>query len=188
MSNHNYYLQFTKDREGGLSKDPNDSASKDPLPDGSGFHTNKGITWATFKRLGPICGYNPTIENFYKMPDDIFEKIMEYFWKEAGANRIDNQAIANLVFQALWGGGHKQLIEAIQTILGLEKRLVDGNLGPLTAMAINVHKDPKSLYEKIHQARLDYLRSLKVYPKFANGWESRMKKLFTFNQRFFPKK
>jgi hypothetical protein len=43
-ANLDYILKW----EGGLSKHPRDSAARHPLPDGSGYHTNKGITWRVF--------------------------------------------------------------------------------------------------------------------------------------------
>ena len=45
-ANLDYILKW----EGGLSKHPRDSAARHPVPDGSGHHTNKGITfrlWAS---------------------------------------------------------------------------------------------------------------------------------------------
>jgi hypothetical protein len=44
-ANLDYILKW----EGGLSKHPRDSAARHPLPDGSGYHTNKGITWRVFR-------------------------------------------------------------------------------------------------------------------------------------------
>jgi lysozyme family protein len=184
MSDYKLYTGFTEAREGGLSKDKNDSASKFPVPDGSGYHTNKGITWEAFTRLSHDLGYSPTPDNFYNMPDEIFNKIFEHYWNKSGANLIENQAIANIVFQALWGGGHSRLVKDIQKLVGYKSKQVDGDLGKWTATSINLTKDKKELYEKIHQKRLDYLRSLKVYVKFGKGWEKRMKKLYDFNQQY----
>lgn len=184
MSDFRLYTGFTEAREGGLSKDKNDSASKFPLPDGSGYHTNKGITWETFTKLSDILGYSPTIQNFYEMPDSIFDSIFEYYWNKSGANMIENQAIANIVFQSLWGGGHSRLVKDIQRIIGYKGKQVDGDMWKWTATSINLSDDKKSLYEKIHQKRLDYLRSLKVYSKFGKGWEARMKKLYNYNQQY----
>ena len=46
-ANLDYILKW----EGGLSKHPRDSAARHPLPDGSGYHTNKGITWRVFRSI-----------------------------------------------------------------------------------------------------------------------------------------
>jgi lysozyme family protein len=181
MSNFREYLEFTEQREGGLSKAKTDNASKYPVPDGSGYHTNKGITWETFERLSDKLGYEASPKIFYKMPDEIFEKIFEYYWNLSGANLINNQAIANLVFQALWGGGHKELVTKIQKYFRLK---VDFIIGKITASTINSFPDQKQLYNTLHQARLDYLRSLKSYQDNGKGWERRMKKLYDFNQKY----
>jgi hypothetical protein len=46
-------FDYIKKWEGGLSKDSRDQAAKDPVPDGSGYHTNIGITWQKAAILQP---------------------------------------------------------------------------------------------------------------------------------------
>ena len=181
MSDYRLYLEFTEQREGGLSKAKTDTASKYPVPDGSGYHTNKGITWEAFESICPKVGYVPTPKLFYDMPDEVFDAIFEYYWNKAGANLIENQAIANLIFQANWGGGLKRLIIKIQKFFSLR---VDFILGKNTASMINNYPDKSILYGILHQYRLDYLRSLKSYKDNGKGWEARMKKLYEFNQQY----
>lgn len=191
MSDVKLYIQFTKVAEGGLSKAKTDSASSDPVPDGSGFHTNKGITWATFKRYASILGYKATPALFYEMPERIFLGIFYGYWKSAGAHLINSQAMANIIFQSMWGGGYKNLILDIQRYLinkGYSKVELDGAIGPITASAINKETATKQkeseLYNYTHDERLAYLRSLDSYKDNGNGWESRMKKLYTFAYTF----
>lgn len=184
MSDYKLYIEFTKIAEGGLSKAKTDEAHKYPVPDGSGYHTNKGVTWTTFKRLGSILGYNPTPALFYQMPEWLFLKIFKHFWDSAKANLINSQAMANIIFQSLWGGGYKTLITDIQSFLKLKGYSidVDGGLGTETAKAINNFsiKNERELYDYTHQKRLEYLRSRKSYKDNGKGWESRMEKLKEF--------
>jgi lysozyme family protein len=185
MSDPLIYIEFTEAREGGLSNAKTDTASKYAWPQPPNYHTNKGITRETFERLGPILGYKPTYELFIEMPDVIFDKIFNHFWDESGAGLIDSQPIANLIFQSLWGGGHDELIKALQKYFGGELK-VDGYLGQKTADKVNSmcaksHIYAKMLYEYLHKKRLDYLRSLSSYKANGKGWEARMEKLYKFN-------
>jgi hypothetical protein len=71
MADFTRIIPIIKQWEGGKSKAKTDRASAFPVPDGSGYHTNKGVTWETFLGSAKKVGYSPTIENFYKMPDSI---------------------------------------------------------------------------------------------------------------------
>lgn len=185
MSDPKIYLEFTKAREGGLSFAKTDSASKYAWPKPPHYHTNKGITREAFERLAPKLGYNPTYELFIEMPDDVFDLIYNHYWTESGANLIDSQAIANLIFQALWGGGHKNLVIALQKYFGGSLK-IDGDLGAKTAEKVNSMCKQNPIYEKmIHnylfKARLAYLKSLPAYKDNGKGWMARMAKLEAFN-------
>lgn len=195
MSDFRLYLDFTKQAEGGLSRAKTDTASKDPVPDGSGYHTNKGITWTTFKRYAPILGYTATPELFYKMPEWIFLGIFEGYWKSAGSHLIKSQAMATIVFQSLWGGGHASLIKDIQAFLvkkGYSKVIVDSELGPNTAQAINNYclskSKEKQLYDYTFNERLKYLRSLSTYKDNGQGWENRMQLLYDYSLKLLNSK
>ena len=50
MADYRLIIPFIKSKEGGLSKETSDTASADKVPDGSGYHTNKGITWTKIGR------------------------------------------------------------------------------------------------------------------------------------------
>lgn len=184
MSDSSIYREFTKAREGGLSKAKTDSASKNPVPDGSGYHTNKGITWELFESLGAKLKYTPTPELFYEMPDWLFDLIYEERWNTSGANLINSQPIAQLVFQSLWGGGHDELVESIQRYFK-GKLKVDGDLGNYTANAINDFTSNKTnefiFHQYVYDSRMKYLQSLKAFKANGKGWTARMIKLFNFN-------
>ena len=64
------FQQFVKhilSFEGGLSKDPRDTAVRyAPFP--GAYHTNKGVTYAAFTALGPKLGITPiSYERFLKL-------------------------------------------------------------------------------------------------------------------------
>ena len=70
----NVNFALIKKWEGGWSKDPLDPAAAFPVPDGSGVHTNIGITWKTFAANAEKLGYAATPKNFKNMPPDIWLK------------------------------------------------------------------------------------------------------------------
>ena len=193
MSDSKVYLEFTKAREGGLSKAKTDSASKFPLPDGSGTHTNAGVTYKAFVELSSKLGYTPSVQNFYGMIENgIWEKIYNQYWVESGANLIDSQAIANLIFQALWGGGHKELVKSLQKYFSGWLK-VDGQLGQLTANKVNEMTAKNTIYEKmlmeyLHGERIKYLKSLSAFKANGKGWMARMDKLYEFNRSLITSK
>ncbi len=192
MSDSLIYRDFTKAREGGLSKAKTDSAHKYPVPDKSGNHTNKGITWQLFEELGDDLGYVPTPALFYEMPDWLFNKIYDNRWEKSGAALIESQPIANLLFQSLWGGGNKWLIEKIQLFFA-PKVGVTGHIGPITSKLINDFcknkADEIALHEYVYKKRDQYLRSLDAFKANGGGWMKRMVKLYKFNQSLLlPKK
>lgn len=70
-------VNYIKIKEGGLSNNPNDSASKYPSPTPEKYHTNKGVTFKTFIDSSASLKYNPTTDLFLKMPNDVWGKIFK---------------------------------------------------------------------------------------------------------------
>ncbi len=106
MANHRKLIDFIRGYEGGLSKALTDNARKDPVPDGSGYHTNQGITWATFRYMAKACGYTATPALFYQMPLDIWTKIYKAgFWDGIKGDLISVQGIADYLVDFAWASG-----------------------------------------------------------------------------------
>ena len=70
---------FIQAWEGGLSRNTTDSASSMPAPwmykGVTGWHTNKGVTYKAFVGLANKVGYEISAENFFTMPDRIWDGI-----------------------------------------------------------------------------------------------------------------
>ena len=69
MADYTNIINFIKAKEGGLSSATTDTASRNPSNCGNGsngkpYHTNKGVTWSTFKSLSSKLGYSATCDNF----------------------------------------------------------------------------------------------------------------------------
>lgn len=170
--------------EGGLSKAKTDSASSDPVPDGSGYHTNKGITWKTFKSMANIVGYTATPQLFYAMPDSIWMAILKKgYWDKVQGNLLRSQSIAEMVTDAIWAGAYnaKYAVKEIQSLLksyGYQIK-VDGILGLNTASAINdaiLHGLESKMLEAAYNGRKKHFEMLGG----ANlaGWMNRLNSLY----------
>lgn len=161
----NAVIDFIKLKEGGLSKDPNDSASKNPVPDGSGNHTNKGITWKTFNTLGNRLGYNGNdIKLFYEMPLSIWTKI----YKEIYLSPFTAYTLSPLAnyYLSLWAWGSG---------VNGAKALIDRTGGSSAAYNEIIRtQGEKALLIKLVKERMDFFRRLAAAKienqKFLNGW------------------
>jgi lysozyme family protein len=181
-------LDYIKRWEGGLSKDSRDQAAKDPVPDGKGYHTNKGVTWTTFKAMGPVLGYVPTPALFYQMPDNIWLGIYKRgFWDIVQGDKINSQAIAELCADWVWGtGGYA--ISLIQKELNKMGASLPGTttFGPLTLKAMNdliKSKGEKYVFEQLINARKQFLINLAsnpAYSAFKTGWINRVNDFYNF--------
>lgn len=168
--------------EGGLSKDKNDTASKNPVPDGTGNHTNKGVTWATFVNLGKQLGYNPTIKLFYEMPKNIWLEIYKRgFWDYIKAGSLNSQAIANLYVQMAWGSGRDTAINQMFDWLNKYKKgFVSSKTKDNIIKALNSisqSSEEMKLFLFLWEQRMLFLQSLKNWSIYKNGWTKRMNKI-----------
>jgi lysozyme family protein len=124
MADYRQITGWIRKWEGGLSKSKSDYFSKFPVPDGSGYHTNKGITWKTFETLAPKLGYIATPQLFYAMPDDIWGKIFKYgYWDVIHGDQITSQAIAETLVDWAWASGAGIAIIQLQGLLFLPTQL-----------------------------------------------------------------
>lgn len=194
MANYRLIIPHILQSEGGLSKNPDDNASAYPVPDGSGNHTNKGVTWKTFVDLASKIGYTATPQLFYSMPSDLWGKIFKQgYWNQFLGDTIQAQAVANMFADGFWIGGGSKQVKAVQTFLKSQgfNVSVDGVCGPQTVAAINkFSSDPvkqKTLLDVAYNAQMSFFQSLPDWPTFKNGWTARFQSLYTFSLDFLKK-
>ena len=189
-------LSFFFKWEGGLSNDPNDSASSFPCPmtfkGEKGWHTNKGITYKTW--VG-FHGNNQKTAFLNMTDEDVIEIFKKGYWDKVKADKINSDAIAVCLTSWAWGSGSVTAIKQIQRLLQVP---VDGKIGKITLGAIN-DEDEKELFNKMCKAREYFFRYIseprnavsqtqrtrfKNNRKFINGWINRLR---SFEKTFAPK-
>jgi len=172
-ANLDYILRW----EGGLSKHERDSASRYPVPDGSGYHTNKGITWRVFSSIHGSDA--DAIHRFYQMSQDDFREIYKLYWNGVKADRVESQVIAEYMADFAWGSGVAGASRQIQKWLNTQgfKVAVDGKIGNQTIGAINdliEHKGEKIAFESLEAHRRHFLSHLRDFDVFGRGWYNRL--------------
>ena len=148
-------------------------------PDDLGGATNKGITFATYKRYCEKKRLpDPSVEDLKNIPVSQWIEILKtMYWDKLKGDRIENQSLANILVDWFWLSGFVAIKE-IQRIVGVR---VDGIFGELTLGAINSYADPEILWGKIVAARRDHIeRICRARPqnrKFRQGWLNRLNSL-----------
>ena len=173
--------------EGGLSKDPSDSASKDPAPCSykgvNGYHTNKGITYTTFKSLASPLKYSDDCDTFFKMPEEVFLKIFKNgYWNSYLLDQYKSQRIANLVVSWAWASGlagsYRQIRKYVEA-KGVDLPDKFNSVGVKMLVEyfnnLSVSGEAKA-YTDLVQAYKDFYIRLNQ-PKFIKGWLNRLQDL-----------
>ena len=144
-------------------------------PDDLGGATMCGVTLATFTEYCRRKGYpRPTIVRLKAIKyKEWLEILKTMFWDKWKADQINNESIALILVDWVWGSG-KYGITIPQKAIGVT---ADGIVGPKTIAAVNA-KDPKHLFDLIRKERLAYIericRSRPTNLKYKRGWLNRL--------------
>lgn len=144
-------------------------------PDDLGGATMCGVTLATFTDYCRRKGYpRPTIVRLKAIKyKEWLEILKTMFWDKWKADQINNESIALILVDWVWGSG-KYGITIPQRAIGVT---ADGIVGPKTIAAVNA-KDPKQLFDLIRKERLAYIericRSRPTNLKYKRGWLNRL--------------
>jgi hypothetical protein len=197
MAQYTKIITFIKSKEGGLSSATTDTASNSPSNCGKGsngkpYHTNKGVTWSTFKGLSSKLGYSASCDNFMKMPDDIWGKIYkDGYWNPMQGDRIQNQAIANTFVEMAWGSGvgsNTSTRGAIPYLKNFFKSKYNKNFSNITEIVDYVNEldnngQTPELFEKLYDFRKSLYTSFNQ-PSNIKGWFNRLDAFYLLNKPF----
>lgn len=188
MANYKLIIPHVKKNEGGLAdtlKDTNPAKNPSPIKNpktGLYYHTNKGIIWSTWVAWSKKKGIPVDAQRWYRMSDADWENVMKtLFWDSIDGDKINSQAIAEILFEAVWGSGNaKSLIVYLQTYLRNAgyNISVDGVMGKETYTALNefTKNDKKhaQLIKDLTAKRLTQLQRMSSWSWAGKAWTRRL--------------
>jgi lysozyme family protein len=148
----------------------------DPLDRGGA--TNMGVTIGTWRRVG----YDKDGDGDIDVDDlrlltkeDVVNRVLKpAYWDKWRADDIDNQSIADLLVDWVWGSGVWG-IRYPQRVLGVRD---DGVVGPVTLAAVNGYPDQRELFGRLWERRRLHFESIVVKDssqgRFLRGWLNRL--------------
>lgn len=178
--------------EGGLSRHKSDTASALPAPwtyNGyNDWHTNKGVTYATFLGLAPKIGYSITPDNFFTMPDTIWDAIFKVgYWNPWNLDELKSQAIADIIVCFAWGSGVTGSFNSIKKYLATKGINVSNTSQAVDALNKISFLNEKKIFEELISWREQFFKSLNQ-PIFLRGWLNRLNDIKQFGLNTIKKK
>lgn len=140
-----------------------------------GGATNMGITLSTWRQVGYDKDKDGDIDeaDIKLLNKDDFKPVLEQYWDRWKADQIENQSIANILVDWVWGSG-KWGIVIPQRLMGLT---ADGIVGAQTLAKIN-SANQQELFTTLFNARVKFLNDIvKNNPsqiRFIKGWLNRL--------------
>lgn len=153
--------------EGGFVNNPNDK----------GKETNKGVTIATWRKVGYDKDGDGDIDvDDLKLITDqeaVDAVLRPHYWNRWKADQIKSQSLANILVDWVWGSG----VHGIKIPQQLLDVPADGIVGPQTLAALNAQK-PEAFFNLIKNRREQFFNTIvKKDPSqkvFLKGWLRRL--------------
>lgn len=136
-------------------------------PDDPGGPTNKGMTLGSFRRF---VMRNGTIADLKKITGDQVAKIYrKKYWNKVRGDDLPD-GLDYSAFDFAIHSGPAQVAKTLQRIVGAT---VDGSIGPDTLIKIKSYT-PSYLVEQLNIERMLFLKRLRGWAKYKNGWSTRV--------------
>ena len=176
MADFKISFKITGHNEGGYANDPNDRGGETYAGISRKFWTN----WAgwqlidNYKDKNGIVGIDKAMANNPNMEAAIESFYKKNFWDVNKLDLINEQQIANTVYDFGVNSGVSQAAKALQKVINVS---VDGIIGNQTIDAVN-KGDAESIHNAYNLYRDDFYTNLAKRPgqgKFLKSWLSRLK-------------
>jgi lysozyme family protein len=176
MANFDPIFNLTLKHEGGFQQLPNDSAN---YVNGKLIGTNKGISaigyYDFYKKI-------PTVEQMKNLTFDQAKAIYKKnYWDKINGDKINNQSVAELMFQFIIGSGASQLsdLKDIANKIAGKKLLASVDKTFTDAEAQIINSLPADKYWAALKAwrHAFFIRLVNAKPKlkqFLKGWQNRL--------------
>lgn len=92
-------------------------------------------------------------------------------YKANNVDKIKNEKVRMFIFDWVYNSAPRGAIKKIQKLVDVE---VTGNMNSETISAINNFSDTDLLIHLLKETRLNYLKTLKHYKKYKDGWQYRV--------------
>lgn len=184
-----YFKNIVLKWEGKTSKDVRDTAVK-CAPFSGAFHTNKGVTYCTFKANAKRLKIVPvTYQKFISLTDEEVKRFVWDFMRSVSAEQFKD-SVALAMTEAVWGSGKsraiKHLYEALNK-LNYSLPVRDSLSQNIINIANNINE--KLLFDEYMKARENYLYNIlgknPTYSMYVRGWRNRVE---DFKKKFAPKR
>ncbi|WP_421930123.1 glycoside hydrolase family 108 protein [Nitratireductor rhodophyticola] len=136
-------------------------------PDDPGGATMKGVTLQTFRRYVKADGTKADLRAI--SDEQIATVYYRHYWAAVNAQALPS-GIDYAVFDFAVNSGPSRAAKYLQSIVGAN---VDGRVGPKTIAAVS-RMEPADVINRLCDARMAFLRKLKHWPRFGNGWTRRV--------------
>jgi len=192
MANSSNIRPFIQKWEGGLSRNPADTAARNPAPwpynGQTGFHTNKGVTFTTFTAQAPRLGYAITPDNFFAMPAFIWDGIFKTgYWDPWELDRMNSQIIADFIADFAYTTGVSGSFNSIKKYLATKGIAVNNRSQAVDALnRLSLGKE-QQIFTELVAHREAFFKSLNN-PTFITGWLNRLNNLKDFGLKTLLKK
>lgn len=142
--------------------------------DKSSNHSRYGVSKETIQRYNKIYKTKYTVNSLTKTQAKTIAK--KLYWQTYNIDSITNDKLAVAVFDFVYNSNTTNAMKTIEKKLvsiGVKGIKVDGSLSKKEIDKMNTLSGDK-LTNHICDARLSYIKTLKVWSNYKNGWSKRV--------------